>query len=403
MRRANLYNPHGLEISLLLQGGGALGAYQAGVYEAMHEANLMPHWIVGTSIGAINAAIIAGNPPESRIERLRQFWDRVSHPDWLALGQPIDLFIRFNAWSSVINAVFSGVPGFFRPRASSFIFACAGVEPNMAGFYDTRPLLQTLNELVDFDYLNAPGGTRLTVNAMNVRTGQMASFDSSRQAINADHIRASGALPPGFPAVRIDGELYWDGGLYSNTPLSTVFGDVPKRDALCFMVDLWRAHGDEPKTLAEVSTRQKDVAFASRSERHIQTFRAIHDLQCRIDKLYSSLPKRHRERAQLNDAAEKGCRNLIQIVDLVYSGSDWHMPSKDLNFSAGSLRWRWKQGYEAAMRSIEEKAWLERVDENVGLVIHGMTSGDAAALPASERGVAKSNGHARAHLRAHAA
>jgi NTE family protein len=377
MPTANRFNPKGLDISLLLQGGGALGAYQAGVYQAMHEADLIPHWIVGTSIGAINAALIAGNPPEVRIERLRQFWDRISHVSWPIMGQSMDWLNRFNAWSAAASAMLYGVPGFFRSQASNLFFTGAVVEPDMAGFYDTQPLVKTLNELIDFDYLNAPGGTRLTVNAMGVRSGEMVSFDNSKETITADHIRASGALPPGFPPVRIDGELYWDGGLYSNTPLETIFGDVPQQDALCFMVDLWRAHGDEPVTLAEVNTRQKDVAFASRSKRHIQTYLNIHDLQCRIDKLNSLLSEQTKKELQLSEMNDKGCNNLIHIVHLSYTASDWHMPAKDINFSRDSLRWRWTQGYEAAKRAIEKSAWLERVEGNVGLIVHEMVSGDA--------------------------
>jgi len=373
MRSANRFNPKHLDISLLLQGGGALGAYQAGVYQAMHESDLMPHWVVGTSIGAINAALIAGNPPETRIDRLRQFWDRISHHEWNFMGQSMDWLVRFNAWSAVTSAILHGVPGFFRPRANNFLFAGGAGEPDSAGFYDTSPLVKTLNELVDFDYLNAPGGMRLTVNAMNVRTGEMVSFDNTKVEINADHIRASGALPPGFPAVRIGDELYWDGGLYSNTPLETIFGDVPTKDALCFMVDLWLAVGKEPGTFAEVSTRQKDVTFASRSKRHIQTYLNIHDLQCRMEKLYSSLPEKVRATVQMDEAIEEGCRNLIHIVHLSYSGSDWHMPAKDINFSRGSIRWRWSQGYDVAKKAIEKTAWLARVEGDVGLVVHEVT------------------------------
>ncbi|MBV8635805.1 MAG: patatin-like phospholipase family protein [Burkholderiaceae bacterium] len=378
MPKENRYNPKGLEISLLLQGGGALGSYQAGVYQALHEADLMPHWVVGTSIGAINAALIAGNPPENRIERLRQFWDRVSHFDWFAASQSMDWLHRFNAWSAIASALLWGVPGFFRPHFSNFLFPGTEVEPDMAGFYDTRPLLGTLNELIDFDYLNAPGGMRLTVNAMNVRTGQMAEFDNTRETITADHIRASGALPPGFPPVAVDGQLYWDGGLYSNTPLETVFGDLPAKDALCFMVDLWRAQGDNPVTMAEVNTRQKDVSYASRSERHIENYLNVHDLQCRIDKLYASLPKRARTSADFEKKVEKGCRSLIHIVRLAYTGSDWHMAAKDINFSAGSLRWRWQLGYEMARRSIERMAWAERVEGNIGLIVHEPEKNPAA-------------------------
>jgi NTE family protein len=366
----NRYNPKAWKISLLLQGGGALGAYQAGVYQALHESDLMPQWVVGTSIGAINAALIAGNPPQMRLDRLKQFWDRLSHADWSSFGETIGGLERFNAWMAIFDAFVWGVPGFFRPNSSNFLFGGASVPPEMAGFYDTRPLLPTLQELIDFDYLNAPGGMRLTVNAMNVCSGELVNFDSTRQTITADHIRASGALPPGLPAVRIDGDLYWDGGLYSNTPLETVFCETPTQDALCFMVDLWSGRGAEPTSFAEVSTRKKDVTFASRSNRHIKTYLDIHALQCHIAKLHALLSEHLQVEDNIDESIAYGCRSLIHIVHLPYTASDWHMPAKDVNFSRGSLQWRWEQGYSAAMRAINTAAWLDHTENDVGLVVH---------------------------------
>src|SRR3982074_386383 len=206
-------------IALVLQGGGALGAYQAGVFQALHEHDLTPDWIVGTSIGAINAAIIAGHPPEKRVSQLKEFWNRISQSDSYDMNNMIDAARKFNTWVSTANAVTRGVDGFFLPRLFSPFASGLAVAPEDASYYDTTELVVTLKDLIDFDYLNAPGGVRLTVNAVKVTRGELFSFDSLQQTLGVEHIMASGALPPGFPPIRIDGELYWDGGLYSNQPL----------------------------------------------------------------------------------------------------------------------------------------------------------------------------------------
>jgi NTE family protein len=370
MKAINKLNPAGLRVVLVLQGGGALGAYQAGVYQAMHEHELTPDWIVGTSIGAINAALLAGNPRPVRLQRLKQFWDGISHQDGFDPARLPDAQRRSNVWLSSIDTVLRGVPGFFMPRLFSMFPTGLPVAPEVASFYDTTPLGETLQNLVDFDYLNQPGGMRLTVNAMGVKTGALASFDTSSQTLNTDHIRASGALPPGFPPVRIDGELYWDGGLYSNTPLETVLDDAPHVDTLCFMVDLWSADGPEPTTLDEVQTREKDVMFASRSQRHIDDYLRTHNLRNRLRALYALLPKNAKSKAGAAELAELGCESTIHVVRLPYSGRDWHMASKDINFSKGSIAWRWDQGYQDALRAIAHAGWLAEVSEDTGLVVH---------------------------------
>jgi NTE family protein len=370
MKPVNKLNPKGLRIVLVLQGGGALGAYQAGVYQALHEHNLVPDWIVGTSIGAINAALVAGNPKSMRVQQLKQFWDRVSHQDGIGSMRISDAQRRSNVWWSTIDTFLRGVPGFFTPRMFSLFSAGLPVQPEAASFYDTAALADTLGELVDFNYLNAPGGIRLTVNAMQVKTGELTSFDNTRQTLSADHIRASGALPPGFPPVRINGELYWDGGLYSNTPLETVLDDLPHVDSLCFMVDLWSADGPEPTTLDEVQTREKDVTFASRSKRHIEDYLRIHQLQHKLREFYALLPECAKTEEGVGELAMLGCDSTMHVVRLPYAGRDWHMASKDINFSNGSITWRWGQGYQDAMRAIEHAGWLTAVPEETGLVLH---------------------------------
>ncbi len=366
----NKLNPDSMRIVLVLQGGGALGAYQAGVAHALHEHDLVPDWIVGTSIGAINAAILAGNSKENRIARLRQFWQRVSRRDSVDMNRVSDEQRRSNIWLATIDTLFRGVPGFFKPRLFSLFPAGIAVKPEEASYYDTDELAATLDELVDFDYLNAPGGMRLTVNALKVKCGTLSRFDSTERAIRADHIRASGALPPGFPPVRIDGDLYWDGGLYSNTPLQTVLDDLPHVDTLVFMVDLWSAEGPEPTTLDEVQTRQKDVTFASRSKRHIEDYVTTHRMQHKLRELYAALPEREKSKAEEEELAALGCDSTMHIVRLPYAGRDWHMAAKDINFSQGSIEWRWEQGYQDGLRAIKAAGWLGFFSEDTALVVH---------------------------------
>lgn len=357
-------------IALVLQGGGALGAYQAGVYQAMHEHDLCPDWIVGTSIGAINAAVIAGNPPDTRMERLKCLWDTVSFDDWIDMKKVPDPTRQFNTWLATVHAFWNGVPGFFSPRLPNLFGMGFPVEPEQASFYDTSMLAKTLGELVDFDYLNTPGSMRLTVNAMKVTTGELSGFDNRRQDLQVKHILASGALPPGFPPVRIDGELYWDGGLFSNTPLETVLDDEPRTDTLCFMVDLWNPDGSEPRTLEEVETRQKDVTYASRSQRHIDAYLRMHKLRDTIRELYEKVPAEKRTREDRRELELIGSASTLHIVRLVYAGQDWHMASKDFNFSRGSIEWRWEQGYRDAARAIENAAWIASDEKDAGIVVH---------------------------------
>ena len=363
-------NPAGLRVVLVLQGGGALGAYQAGVFQAMHEHGLAPDWIVGTSIGAINAAILAGNPHATRLARLKEFWEGIAHRDSYDMRQLPDAQRRSNILLQTWDTLLRGVPGFFRPRLMSPFAAGVAVDPEQASFYSTDELGDTLNRLIDFDYLNAPGGIRLTINALKVTCGSLRSFDNRQLTINADHVRASGALPPGFPPVRIDGDLYWDGGLYSNTPLETVLDDNEHVDTLCFMVDLWNADGEEPTTLDEVQTRQKDVTFASRSKRHLDDYVATHKLQQKLRELYLQLPEQARTAQGAEDLAQLGVGSTLHVVRLAYAGRDWNMAAKDINFSKGSIEWRWDQGYQDALRALQAAGWLSFVTEDTPLVVH---------------------------------
>jgi NTE family protein len=374
--KAHPLNPHGLRVVLLLQGGGALGAYQAGVYQAMHEHGLGPDWIVGTSIGAVNGALIAGNAPAGRLQRLRAFWDRVAHPDGVDMSKITDTQRRAQIHVNTIDTVLRGVPGFFAPRWLSGFALGLQVEPEEASFYDTAPLDGTLRELVDFDYLNGGGRARLTISAVNVTSGRLTHFDTHHMRLGPAHVRASGSLPPGFAPVRIGGELYWDGGLYSNTPLERVLDELPQGDTLCFMVDLWSAAGAAPVTYDEVRTRQKDVTYASRTERHLADYRRAHRLQCRLRDMYERLPPHERRDDDEREMAGLGCGCVLHIVRLRYAGRDWHMASKDINFSRGSIEWRWRQGYADTQRAIGHAGWLQGGAAGEAVIVHEMPGHD---------------------------
>ena len=357
-------------VALVLQGGGALGAYQAGVYQALHEHGMTPDWVVGTSIGAINAAIIAGNPREVRIERLREFWDSVSHADLLDMQQVPDSTRQLATWLTTMDTFARGVPGFFTPRPFNPFAMGLPVPPEEASFYNTEELRTTLNKYVDFDFLNSKAGIRLTVSAVKVTCGTLTKFDTAQQPLNADHVMASGALPPGFAPVRVDGDLYWDGGLYSNTPLEAVLNDEPRQDTLCMMVDLWHADGPEPTTLEAVQTRQKDVTFASRSQRHIDSYLKQHQLRRIAREFYERLPAAQRTAADRQLLADLGAEATMHIVRLPYAGRDWNMASKDVNFSRGSIGWRWEQGYQDALRGIEVSKGCPFQTSDAGVVVH---------------------------------
>src|SRR5262245_49047245 len=253
------------QIVLVFQGGGALGAYQAGVYQALHEAGIEPDWIIGTSIGAINAGLIAGNEANNRLPALHEFWRRMAHRSLWNVGSA---WPQLSQTLSYWQTLCSGIPGFFEPHLSAFWGPHFPLDTDRAGYYSTAPLEKTLHELVDFSLINRCM-PRMTVGAAHVRSSRMRYFDGRDIKINVKHILASGALPPAFPAVRIDGELYWDGGILSNTPTEAVFDDCPRRNSLIFAVHMWNPFGPEPKTMWEVLHRQKDIQYSSRVASHI--------------------------------------------------------------------------------------------------------------------------------------
>ncbi|HVL29173.1 MAG TPA: patatin-like phospholipase family protein [Sphingomicrobium sp.] len=355
---------------LVLQGGGALGAYQAGVYEALHESGIAPSWVIGTSIGAINAAIIAGSKPEERMEKLSDFWSRVQNDHFVPGGLPAWMATASRNWQSITT----GVPGFFTPNPEAFLGPHYPLGPDEAGYYSVGPLRRTLEQLVDLDQLNR-GGTRITVGASSVRTAEMRYFDSRDMPLSLDHILASGALPPAFPAVRIDGELYWDGGILSNTPVEVVFDDNPRGDSLVFAVHIWNPHGPEPETIWEVMNRQKDIQYSSRAASHIKRQRQLHRLRHIVAELSKLVPDDKRRDNFVADMASYGCLTRMHVVRLLAPALDHEDHSKDIDFSAAGIRRRREAGYRDTMETLEKAPWRGPVDETEGFILHEASGG----------------------------
>lgn len=358
-------------IALALQGGGALGAYQAGVYQALHESEVLPDWVAGISIGAINAALIAGNRPEKRLERLGEFWTTISRPDLIPPPKAPDLRRLYNIASSNQTMLF-GQPGFFKPRGINPWFSPEGT-PGAVSFYDTSPLEATLKRLVDFEYLNS-GKTRLTLGAANVETGEQVVFDSAFIKIGPEHIMASGALPPGFPAIRAGFDLCWDGGVVSNAPVAMILDDQPRQDTLCFMVDLFDPVGPAPRTITEVQERQKDITYASRNRHHIESFRAAHDLRRAVSALAARLPKEAFADPEVQRLAALGCVTTMNIVHLLYRSRKYETGAKDYEFSRASIAEHRAVGYRDTRTALHHKPWFRPVDANIGVVVHDVSS-----------------------------
>ncbi|NRR29581.1 patatin-like phospholipase family protein [Oxalobacteraceae bacterium] len=348
------------QVVLVLQGGGALGAYQLGVYQAMHEAGIEPDWVIGTSIGAINGAIIAGNARHHRLERLRQFWQRMEQN---ALSLP-------SLPRSLANAVTmgQGIPAFFSPNASAWWNPDAKVGVEQASYYQTAPLRTTLDALVDFDYLNSCH-TRLTVGAVSARNGAMRYFDSSQETLAAEHIMASGAIPPAFPAVRIEDEPYWDGGIYSNTPIEAVLDDVPRRSSVIFSVQVWNPDGSEPQSVFEVLDKYKEIQYASRAG-NIEQQRKLHRLRHVIRQLSLHLSDEALSSPEVRELTSWGCGTTMHILSLKAPRVGNEDYTKDIDFSVDGIRQRWQAGYDDACRFIAQRPWETEVDPIEGVAIH---------------------------------
>ena len=349
------------KVALVLQGGGALGSYQAGVYASLAESDYLPDWVAGISIGAINAALIAGNAPEHRVDRLRAFWEEVSAPTALWPAASEGIFGEGQRRGSALGALLFGQPGFFAPRpATRWLFGDAPTS-----YYETAPLAQTLERLVDFDRINA-GETRFSVGAVQVRTGNMVYFDNAQIKITAAHVMASGALPPGFPPVEIDGEAYWDGGLVSNTPLQYVMEYTPRRSRVIFQVDVFPARGKLPGNIEEVLERDKDVRYSSRTRAVTDNELRLHDLRHNINLLWERLPEALRATDEAKYLYAFGCVTTMDIVQLIYRPDVPQGASKDFEFSRGTMRERWMQGSADATTTLAASPWLVPMPHEVG-------------------------------------
>ena len=354
------------QVVLVLQGGGALGAYQAGVYQALHEAGIEPDWIIGTSIGAINAGIIAGNEVEDRLPRLQEFWRRVERRD---------IFQFPAAWKSIADAaadfstLIGGISGFFEPNPLAFWGTHISLGADKAGYYSTLPLEATLSDLIDCSLLNRCK-PRLTVGAANVRTSEMHYFDARDGEITVRHIMASGALPPAFPAIRIGEEYFWDGGILSNTPTEAIFDDNPRRNSLIFAVHMWNPTGDAPETMWEVLHRQKDIQYSSRVATHIARQRQVHRLRHVISQLVRHVPASKRNSPEIRELAAYGCVTQMHVVRLLAPRLENEDHTKDIDFSSSGIRMRWDAGYADTQRAIARAPWDGEFDPLEGVILH---------------------------------
>lgn len=357
---------------LVLQGGGALGAYQGGVYEELRQRYREPNWVAGISIGAINAALIAGNAPHLRLQRLREFWELVSSsslPSRVALG--VGMREQLND-ASAVQVMLFGAPGFFAPRFPPAALQRSGT-PGAISHYSTAPLRATLERLVDFNRINH-GKVRLAVGAVNVRTGNFVYFDSARQSIDVRHIMASGALPPAFAPVEIDGDFFWDGGLVSNTPLHYVLDQPSARRRVVFQVDLFPARGNLPATLAEVTEREKDIRYSSRTRLNTTDALDRQVLAQTAQRLLDRLPAPLRNDPDGRALADLCSPGGVDVVHLIYRSKHYESQSKDYEFSRLSMQEHWKAGVSDMARSLCDPRWTAHQPDDAGVHVFDLAA-----------------------------
>ena len=382
-------------VALVLQGGGALGSYQAGVYEGLHEAGIMPNWFAGISIGSINAAIMAGNAPDQRVPRLLEFWETICRSALLpdaTLEERITAMAGNGTTRAAISALaagralLGGQDGFFTPRIPPpFLWPFGGIAAT--SFYDTTPLKQTLERLVDFDRINARE-TRLSVGAVNIETGNFAYFDNAAMKIVPEHIMASGALPPGFPAVEIEGCYYWDGGLVSNTPLIEVLAHTPRRDTIAFQVDLWSAVGPRPHNILDVAEREKDIRYSSRTRMATDVATELQRLRRALRRVLECLPPETATDPEIASLRDLSCSKVYNVLHLIYRDKQYEAQHKDYEFSLPTMREHWHAGLADIRRTLKHTEWLER-PHGLGVVTHDVHRRDRSAAMADEKGAAE--------------
>jgi len=366
------------QVVLVFQGGGALGAYQVGVYQALHEAGIEPDWVVGTSIGAINASLIAGSPFSERMDRLNEFWKRVETSDFMGLPLPS----WFGQAARNMMSIATGVPAFFEPRPAAFFSPHSPLGADDAGYYSVLPLRNLLEELVDFERINR-GAMRLSVGASKVQSSELVYFDSKAIPLGVEHVLASGALPPAFPAVRIDGELYWDGGILSNTPVELVFDDLPRQSGTIFTVHLWNPHGPEPETIWQVMNRQKDLQYSSRAASHIKRQRQLHQLRHVITELAKFAPEEVTSDERYAELVRYGCDSKMHVIRLLAPALDYEDHAKDIDFSPDGIRLRREAGYRHTCETLEKAPWREPSDPLAGFVLYEAMGGEVVHTAAA--------------------
>ena len=355
-------------IALVLQGGGALGAYQVGVYEALHEAGIEPDWVCGVSIGAINSAIIAGNPPERRLERLKIFWERITARKVWHYTPDGDVYRKARNLTSTFLTTTLGQPGFFKPHDVNPWFSPAGAR-TATSYYDTSPLRETLLELVDFDLINSRK-VHFAIGAVNVLSGNFLYFDNKNEVIGPEHVMASGALPPALPMVKIGTDHFWDGGIVSNTPLQHLLDQDDKMNSLVFQVDLFSARGTLPRDIQEVMARHKDIVYSSRTRHNTDVYKQMNNLKTDLYKALRKVPEERLSeherslRDRLADLPE------ITILQMIYQQKAYEGDSKDHEFSATSMREHWQSGLEDTRRTLKRRDWLTLPEQGMGIVIH---------------------------------
>jgi NTE family protein len=355
-------------VALVLQGGGALGAYQCGVYQALHEAELEPDWVSGVSIGAINAAIIAGNPPRRRVERLRLFWERITERKIWAHTPDGDVFRKARNSTSALVTMALGQPGFFAPRGTNPWFSFPGAQTAIS-YYDTAPLKRTLEELVDFSLINEQS-IRFSVGAVNVLTGNFIYFDNANEDIEPEHVMASGALPPALPMIKIGTDHFWDGGIVSNTPLQHLLDQEDRVNALVFQVDLFSARGALPRDIEDVMGRHKDIMYSSRTRYNTDVYRRIHNLKTELYQALLKVPEDRLDERERRLKAELADLPEITILQIIYQQKAYEGHAKDYDFSGTSMREHWQSGYEDMRRTLKRQDWLELPAPGAGIVVH---------------------------------
>ncbi len=357
-------------IALLLQGGGALGSYQGGVYQALAEADLHPDWVAGISIGAINSAIIAGNPPERRVERLREFWETVSASPFgiqypQSLGSLDELQHQIVNQAQAMNVLLFGAPKFFVPRLPPPILWPPG-SVQKASYYDNSQLRPMLERLVDFDRING-GQIRFSVGAVDICSGNFTYFDTTTHDIRVEHVIASGSLPPGFPATEVDGQFYWDGGLISNTPLQWVLDSRPRKDTLALQVDLWSARGNLPKDMIEVEIRQKEIVYSSRNRAATDHYQHAQKLRNALANLLKKIPSELRDSDDVKILAAEADDKVCNIVHLIYRAKKYEGIAKDFEFSRSTMEEHWLTGYRNARQALANPQVLQLPDRLEGV------------------------------------